>query len=116
LVSMADAVFSLGTAAYLLDDQRYAQRAARDINTWFLNPKTRMTPHLEYSQAIRNFNNGCGAGIIDGRVFIRAIQGMEFLAQTGYWDVEEQAAVRKWFQDYLTWLTTRNNGNNDKRA
>ncbi|MEO8370083.1 MAG: alginate lyase family protein, partial [Candidatus Solibacter sp.] len=42
LVNMSDAVFALGTAAYLLDDQRYAQRAARDINTWFLNPKTRM--------------------------------------------------------------------------
>jgi len=116
LVSMSDAVFSLGTAAYLLDDQRYAQRAARDINTWFLNPKTRMTPHLEYSQTIRNFNNGAGAGIVEGRVFVRAIQGMEFLAQTGYWDAKEQAAVRKWFQDYLTWLTSSNNGNSEKRA
>jgi len=112
-------VFSLGTAAYLLDDQRYAQRAARDINTWFLNPKTRMTPGMEYAQAIRNFNNGRGAGIIDGRLFIRAIQGMEFLAQTGQWDAKEQAAVRKWFQDYLHWLTTsehaldeKNSGNN----
>jgi len=116
LVSMTDAVFCLGTAAYLLDDKAYAQRAVRDINTWFLNPKTRMTPHLEYSQAIRNFNNGRGAGIIDGRAFIRAIQGMEFLAQTGSWDPKEQAAVRKWFQEYLTWLTTSDNGINEKRS
>src|ERR1019366_23415 len=79
LVAMSDAVFTLGTAAYLLDDPRYAQRATRDINTWFINPKTRMNPHLDYSQAIRNFNTGRGAGIVDGRVFIRAIQGMEFL-------------------------------------
>ena len=44
LTAMSDAVFTLGTAAYLLDDPRYAQRAARDIHTWFINPKSRMTP------------------------------------------------------------------------
>ena len=116
LVSMSDAVFALGAAAYFLDDPRYAQRAARDINTWFINPKTRMTPSLEYGQAVRNLNSGRGAGIVDGRSFIRAIQGMEFLAQTGSWDPKEQAAVRKWFQEYLHWLTTSDNGNNEKRA
>jgi len=41
LTAMSDAVFALGAAAYLLDDPRYAQRAARDINTWFINPKSR---------------------------------------------------------------------------
>jgi len=116
LVSMADAVFTLGTAAYLLDDPRYAQRAARDINTWFINPRSRMNPQMEYSMAVRNFHNGRGAGIVDGRAFIRAIQGMEFLAQTGTWDPKDQAAVKKWFQDYLAWLTSSENGNNEKRS
>jgi hypothetical protein len=116
LVSMADAVFCLGTAAYLLDDPRYAQRAARDINAWFINPKTRMNPHMEYSQAIRNVNTGRGAGIVDGRVFIRAIQGMEFLAQSGEWDPKDQAVVHKWFQDYLHWLTTSDYGNSEQHV
>ncbi|MEO8597796.1 MAG: alginate lyase family protein [Candidatus Solibacter sp.] len=119
LVSLCDAVFSLGAAAYLLDDQRAAQRAVRDINTWFLNPKTRMTPNLENAQTVRNYSNSSNvraAGIIEGRAFIRAVQGMEFLAQTGYWDAREQAAVRKWFQEYLTWLTTSNAGNFEGRS
>src|ERR1035441_8148923 len=77
LVAMSDAVFTLGTAAYLLDDPHYAQRAARDINTWFINPKSRMNPEMDHSQAIRNFNNGRGAGMVDGRAFIRAIQRSE---------------------------------------
>ena len=115
LINMSDAVFSLGTAAYLLDEPRYAQRAVRDINTWFLNPKTRMLPNLEHSQSIRNFN-GRGTGTVDGRVLIRAIQGMEFLAQTGYWDAKEQEAVRKWFQEYLTWLTSAPYADSEKRA
>lgn len=116
LNSMADAVFTLGTAAYFLDEPRYARRAARVIRVWFLDPNTRMRPDLEYSQAIRGVNSGRGAGIIDGRSFIRAIQGMDFLAQTGLWDAREEAAVRKWFDDYLHWLIRSRNGDDEKRA
>jgi len=116
LNSMCDAVFSLGSAAFLLDNPQYAQRAARVIRTWFLDPKTRMNPTLDYAQAIRNVNTGRGAGIIDGRYLIRAIQGMEFLAQTNTWDPKEQVAVHKWFEDYLHWLTTSQNGIDEKTS
>jgi hypothetical protein len=116
LNAMCDAVFTLGAAAFLLDDPRYAQRAARVLNTWFVNPKTRMNPTLEHAQAIPHVNQGRGAGIIDGRAFIRAVQGMEFLAQAGPWDPRDQAAVRKWFEEYLHWLVSSQNGNDEKRA
>ena len=116
LNSMSDAVFALGAASYLFDDARYAQRAALFLNTWFVNPKTRMNPNLENAQGIRNWSAGRPAGIIEGRVLIRAIQGMEFLAQTGAWDVKDQAAVHKWFEDYLRWLTQSKNGLEEKRS
>jgi hypothetical protein len=41
---------------------------------------------------------------------------MEFLAQTGAWDPKDQAAVRKWFEDYLHWLTTSKNANEEKKS
>jgi len=116
LNAMCEAVFTLGTAAFMLDDTRYAQRAARVINTWFLNPKTRMNPTLEFAQAIPGSNLGRGAGILDGRVFIRAIQGMEFLEQTGAWDPKEQAAVHKWFEEYLRWISDSKNAADEKRS
>ena len=116
LNAMCDAVFTLGTAGLLLDDARYAQRAARLINVWFVNPNTRMNPNLDYAQAVPGLNNGRSAGIIDGRVLIRAIQGMEFLAHTGIWDAKDQAAVRRWFEEYLRWLTTSKNGTDEMRS
>jgi hypothetical protein len=116
LVSMCDTVFTLGTAAFLLDDTRYAQRAARVINTWFINPKMRMNPSLEYAQAVPGANTGRSTGIIDGRGFIRAIQGMEFLAQTGAWDQKDQVAVRKWFEEYLRWLTRSKAAEDEKTS
>jgi hypothetical protein len=75
-----------------------------------------MNPSLDYAQAIRNVNSGRGAGVLDGRVFIRAIQGMEFLAQTGQWDAKDQAAVRRWFQEYLHWLTTSEQALDEKNS
>ena len=118
LNAMCDAVFTLGAAAFLLDDTRYAQRAARVIQAWFINPRTRMNPSLEFARSVpgASENHVRGAGILDGRVFIRAIQGMEFLAQTGAWDPKDQAAVRKWFADYLVWLTQSKNGIEEKKA
>ena len=50
------------------------------------------------------------------RVFIRAIQGMEFLAHTGAWDPKDQAAVHKWFEEYLHWLTHSKKGQDEKNS
>ena len=104
LDAMSDSVFTLGAAAFLLDDVRYAQRAERDINSWFLNPKTRMNPSLDHARAVPGVNSGTPMGVLEGRAFIRAIQGMEFLAQTPYWDPHELTAVKRWFGEYLQWL------------
>jgi len=116
LETMCNAVFALGSAAYLLDDARYAQRAARDIQAWFISSKTRMNPNLEFAGAIRGLNTGRPAGTVEGRVFIRAIQGMEFLDRSGYWDAKDEAAVRKWFEEYLRWLTQSKNGLEEKSS
>ena len=110
-----DAVFTLGAAAFFLDEPRYGERAARMIHAWFLNPKTRMNPHLQYGQVIRGVTSG-GSGILDGRSFLRAIQGMEFLAQTRTWNLQEQAGVRKWFEEYLRWLTTSDDALDEKHS
>ena len=114
--AMSDTVFTLGAAAFLLDDTRYAQRAARDINAWFVNPKTRMNPNLEFAQVVRGSEAARGEGILDGRVLIHAIEGMEFLAHTGAWDPKEQAAVHKWFEEYLDWLAHSKKGQYEKKS
>jgi hypothetical protein len=116
LSAMSDAVFSLGMASFLLDNPAYGKRAALLLHTWFINPKTRMNPDLDYAQSVPGVNNGRGAGVVDGRPFVRAIQGMEFLEQTGNWDSKDQAAVHKWFEDYLHWLLTSRNATDEKES
>jgi hypothetical protein len=117
LRAMSDAVFTLGTAAFLLDDARYAQRAGHVIQTWFVAPKTRMEPNFDHAQTIPEANGETsGGGPLEARPLIRAIQGMEFLAQSGQWDSKEQAAVERWFGEYLRWLTQSNRALADRRS
>jgi hypothetical protein len=114
--AMSETVFSLGVASFLLDDPAYGKRAAVLIHTWFLNPRTRMNPDLDYAQSIPGVNNGRGAGMVDGRYFVRAIQGMEFLEQTSNWDPKDEAAVHMWFEDYLRWLLTSRNATDEQMS
>ena len=116
LNAMSDAVFTLGVASFLLDNSVYGKRAALVIHTWFINPKTRMNPALDYAQSIPGVNNGRGAGVVDGKSLVRAIQGMEFLEQTGTWDPKDQAAAHKWFEEYLHWLLTSKNAMDEKKS
>jgi hypothetical protein len=116
LASMSDAIFSLGVASFLLDNPAYGKRAALLLHTWFLNPKTKMNPGLDYAQSVPGVNNGRGSGVVDGRSFVRAIQGLEFLEQTSNWDSKDQAAVHKWFEDYLHWLLTSKNAIDERKS
>jgi len=116
LNAMSEAVFTLGTAAYLFDDARYAERAVQVMRVWFIDPATRMNPHLEYGQAVRGINSGRGAGIIDTRVLIRAAQGIELLDRTGRLDAETREGVKRWYADFLKWLTTSKKGLDEKKS
>jgi hypothetical protein len=116
LNAMSDAVLALGVASFLLDNPAYGKRAALVIHTWFLNPKTRMSPDLDFAQSVPGVNNGRGTGVVDGRFLVRAIQGMEFLEETSNWDHKDQAGVHKWFEDYLHWLLTSKNAEDERKS
>lgn len=113
---LGQAVFLLGTAAWLFDDPRYADHASKLLSVWFVDPATRMNPHLEYGQAISGVTDGRGIGIIDTANLIWAVQGIAFLDATGRWKPSDRLAVRKWFSDYLAWITTSKKGLDEKRT
>ncbi len=101
---MYDDVETLALAGYLLNDERYANHAALLVRTWFLDPATRMNPHLRYGQAVPGKKEGRGAGIIDTRYFIRVLDSVALLQQTGAWSDDDQAGLVAWMREYLVWL------------
>ena len=116
LRSMGMTLMILGMGANFLGESRCADRAALIVDAWFLNPKTRMNPHLEHGQAIPGINDGRGAGIIDTVPLIWALQGIHLLKDARLWNPEREANVRSWFAAYLRWLTTSPKGLEEKGA
>ncbi len=96
--------------------KKYAEHAARHLRAWFVDGTTRMNPHLEYAQAIHGRSKGRGTGIIDTIHLVEVARAAPLVAESGALRSEEFAAVRKWFSDYLLWMTTSANGVEERDA
>ena len=116
LGAMCTATLALGIGAYFFGDDRYAAHARKILSTWFVDPATRMNPNLEYGQAVRGINTGRGTGIIDTVSLIHATQGIMLLEAAGKLDAALSAGLRRWFADYLRWMTTSEKGLDEKKS
>ncbi len=116
LGNVCSAAISLGTAAWLFGEKRYADHASEILSVWFADPKTRMNPNLEFGQAVRGINTGRGTGIIDTVSLIHAAQGIALLDAAGMLDAKLAASLRRWFADYLAWMTTSQKGLDEKKS
>ncbi|MGJ8694320.1 MAG: alginate lyase family protein [Thalassotalea sp.] len=99
-------VKTLALAAFFSQDDRYAKHAELLINTWFINPKTRMNPHLKFGQGIPGHSLGRPFGIIRTSLFIELIDAILLLKREAMISSEMVAGTRTWFSDYLHWLTS----------
>ncbi len=116
LGNMCSAVLALGMGGYLLGDTRCGERAVQVLSTWFVDPKTRMNPNLEYGQAVRGHNTGRGTGLIDTVSMIHTAQGVMLLEAAGMLDAKVADGVRRWFADFLKWMTTSPKGLDEKKS
>jgi len=110
LMRLSVQVPALVEAWRLTKDARFAEHAARHLEAWFVAPETRMTPSLLYAQAISGRATGRGTGIIDTIHLVEVARAIERLRGAKAWSRERDAAVTRWFADYLTWMTTHEYG------
>ena len=110
LREMRDQVAALA-AGYVLDrNPKVAQRASAWLRVFFVDPATRMHPHLRFAQAIPGVTPGRGIGIIDTLHLIEVLPALEAMANAPGIDGETITAVRAWFAEYLQWMLTHPNG------
>jgi len=105
------------TAAWLLTrERRYAAHAVTHLRAWFLDEKTRMSPHLLYAQAIKGRFTGRGIGIIDTLHLVEVVRAIGRLEEANVLSNAERDGVRDWFATYLTWMTTHEYGQTERDA
>ena len=102
--SIGQLVETLALAYYLTGEEQYAAHAARCLKVWFIEPATRMNPHLKYAQAVPGRNEGRAIGIIEAGGFVRAVDAAGLLEESRHWKAEDRAALKRWTEDFLEWL------------
>jgi len=116
LVRLSVEVPALTAAWTLTSEDRYAAHARRHLRAWFVDPATRMTPSLEYAQAIHGIVTGRGTGIIDTIHLVEVARAVEVLRQGGALPNGELTPIRQWFADYVRWMTTHPYGIEERDA
>ena len=75
-----------------------------------------MNPNLQYAQAIHGITTGRGTGIIDTIHLVEVARATTVLADGGALGDDTYAGVRKWFAEYVLWMTTSKNGIEEREA
>ena len=114
----AERVYTLSLAYYFSGDEKYARKASELIDVWFLDPVTRMNPHLKYAQMIPGHNNGLGRspGLIDTYSFIDMLEGVRLLETSTSFSSAQSQALRKWFGDLTDWMLVSEQGKGEDNA
>ena len=113
---LCENVYNLSLAYYFSDDEKYAEHASKLLRVWFLDSATKMNPNLNYGQAIKGVTDGRGAGVIDTRQFIFALDGVALLQNSKSWTNKDNTALKSWFTEYLNWLNTSKIGKDEMNA
>jgi hypothetical protein len=116
LIRLSLQVPALAAAWAITKDERYANHAAKHLRAWFLDESTRMTPHLQYAQAIHGRFTGRGTGIIDTIHLVEVTRAITALEKSRALTAAEHDRIRQWFADYVNWMTTSKNGHDERDA
>ncbi|TXN37621.1 alginate lyase family protein [Flagellimonas hymeniacidonis] len=109
-------VYSLSLAYFFSEDSEYAVKATQLLHDWFINPKTKMNPNLNYAQGIPGKRTGRSSGIIEFSGIRDIISSIEILESQQVLDKKASSKIRVWIKDYLQWLQTSDFGIEAKGA
>jgi hypothetical protein len=84
------AVDVLGEAFYYSGDKKYADKAISLIRAWFIDPATKMNPHLNYGQGIPGHVEGRPFGIIEFGGIGGILSTMELLKNENVLDADTE--------------------------
>jgi hypothetical protein len=112
---LCGAVNGLGLAYAITGKEAYATQAARLVRVWFLDPATRMNPHLKFGQGIPGINEGRGIGIIETRGLLDLLDGVTLLHGSPAWTDEDQRGLQAWMRAFVTWLTESQFGRDESQ-
>lgn len=99
-------------AFFLTGDLRYYDFICLQLDTWFINPETRMTPNFEYCQFIPGRNNGRGnpQGMAETYNFNDILESIRLVNAVKSIGKGRMKALQSWFREFAHWMQTSDYG------
>ncbi|MCM3903933.1 MAG: alginate lyase family protein [Pyrinomonadaceae bacterium] len=116
LDQMIASVETLALAYYFRSNEAYATKAVELLRAFFLDPGTRMNPHLQFAQAIPGVNTGRGIGLIETRGLTRVVDAVGLLAGSKALSQADRRGLEDWFGKFLKWMLESKNGRDEAAA
>jgi|GEM_PF-1269853 len=113
-----DDSISLTLAWKFSGEEKYAAHAAKILERFFINPETRMNPHLNYAQVRlgHNDNRGFNHGIIELKDFYYYLDAVRLLDSAEAVSKVKLEYFKQWLDHYLEWLLKSPQGEKERRA
>lgn len=105
---------TLAAAWRLTKDKHYSAHFVKHLRAWFVDPATKMNANLQYAQAISGVTPGRGIGVIDTLQLVEVVRAARLLEAEKGISAADADAVRAWFSEYVTWMSTSKNGTDEE--
>lgn len=118
LGKMCASVNTLALAYFYSGNEKYAKKASEFLQVWFMDPATKMNPHLEYAQFIpgRDGSKGRPEGLIDSYSFVDMLNSLQLMKGSKYYTKELHSGLQQWFSALAQWFQTSSQGIREEAA
>lgn len=110
LDKMRREVSVLSVAYYVTGKEEFGKRAQELFSVWMIDTATKMNPNLNSAQIKKGYKGLLYSGIIDAADMAEVVDAAAILQNAGGFTQANFLAVKTWFRDYYTWLTTSKSG------
>lgn len=110
MIRLSEIVATLTSAWLITEEEIYAKKAQEHLVAWFVKEETKMNPNMLYAQAIFGKVTGRGIGLIDACHLVEVVQSVRLLSEKGGLTQEVEPEIKKWFGEFLEWMTTHEYG------
>lgn len=99
-------------------ERRFAEHAAAMLRCWFIDPRTRMNPHLTYAQwrPEPNARHAGGYGLIEMKDLYFFLDAVRLMRRSAALDAGAEDGFRAWLSTYLEWIRTGPQGAAERAA
>jgi hypothetical protein len=116
MVRLSEHVAVLTSAWLLTGESVYAGKVAHHLEAWFVNPETKMNPHMLYAQAIWGRHTGRGIGLIDAYHLVEVARSAQILINNRMIPDGQAMQIKAWFSAFQEWMTTHQYGIDEMNA